>query len=313
MMNNDPARDPLKELTGQLPLASPPDSVWSSIEAALDDPARLPRGAAAGRRWQGLALAAAALLAVAAGVFWYTQRPNAWDVVRLDAPGGPSRMSEGQWLDTPADRGAKIQIGTIGSVDVEPNTRMRLVSARPDEHRLAMSRGKISAQILAPPRLFFVETPASVVVDLGCAYTMEVDETGVGMLRVTSGWAALEWDLRESLVPAGASCPTRPDVGPGTPCFDDASERLREALLRFDFGEKGPGEGTLETILSEARVRDTLTLWHLLERVSPADRGLVFDRIVALAPLPAGVTREAALALDTATLTRWREELAWLW
>ena len=50
-----------------------------------------------------------------------------------------------------------------------------------------------------------------------------------------------------------------------------------------------------------------------MERVNRSERGRVFDRIVQLAPLPAGVTREAALALDTATLTRWREELAWLW
>jgi hypothetical protein len=35
--------------------------------------------------------------------------------------------------------------------------------------------------------------------------------------------------------------------------------------------------------------------------------------MVALTPLPAGVTREQALALDAATLKLWREELAWTW
>jgi hypothetical protein len=140
---------------------------------------------------------------------------------------------------------------------------------------------------------------------------MELDHDGVGLLRVTSGWASLEWSGRESIVPAGASCPTRPEVGPGTPAFDDASDRLKQALVAFDFG-KGIA-GAVTTVLSEARDRDTLTLWHLLSRVDAADRERVFDRMAELTPLPPGVTRETALALDPAALRLWREELAWTW
>nr|AUN37702.1 hypothetical protein [uncultured bacterium] len=69
----------------------------------------------------------------------------------------------------------------------------------------------------------------------------------------------------------------------------------------------------MDTILSRARVRDTLTLWHLLSRVESADRIRVFDRMVELVPLPDGVSREKALQLDPATLKSWREELAWKW
>ena len=140
---------------------------------------------------------------------------------------------------------------------------------------------------------------------------MTVDEAGVGLLRVTSGWASLEWSGRESLVPAGASCPTRPQVGPGTPSFDDAPELLRQALLAFDFADGG--SGAVDAVLTAARERDTLTLWHLLTRVEPRDRARVVDRMEALTPLPSGVTRDKALALDAETLKRWREELAWTW
>ena len=45
------------------------------------------------------------------------------------------------------------------------------------------------------------------LVDLGCAYHVQVDEQGTGQLTVTDGWTSLEWHGRESLVPAGASCP----------------------------------------------------------------------------------------------------------
>lgn len=294
----------------QLPLVDAPPAIWAAIDAALDAraPGGAPRSRWAGRSWWA---AAAVVFAGVSAAMLLTDRAAPWDVVRIDEASQPARLAIGDWIETDATSVARIGIGEIGTVDVEPRTRLQLLAARPGEHRLHLAVGSISAEIVAPPRIFFVETPSSTVVDLGCAYTMQVDQDGAGMLRVTGGWAALEWEGRTSLVPAGASCPTRPRAGPGTPVFDDASERLREALVDFDFGPEP--NLAIDAILSEARERDTLTLWHLMSRVDAGDRARVFDRIVALAPLPAGVDRDRALALDPDTMTRWREELAWTW
>ena len=208
----------------------------------------------------------------------------------------------GDWLQTDASSRARITVGSIGTVDVEPNTRVRLVAASPTEHRLTLARGEISATVTAPPRLFLVDTPASTAVDLGCAYKIRTDESGDGVLRVTSGWVSLEWKGRESLVPAGADCRTRSRTGPGTPYFSDAPEALQQALAVFDSGSGGPApSNVLGTILAEARVRDTLTLWHLLSRVESAERVRVFNRMVELIPLPASVSRDKVLQLDPAT------------
>lgn len=304
-----------------LAIVEAPPSIWTSIEERLALEGSLPgeqRASEAGARrlrslWEprALALAAAVVLALTAVVLWQTSGPAPHDIVRLDLPSGAVRLAAGEWLETDAASPARIRIGEIGTVDIAPNTRVQVVAARANEHRLNLAHGSISAEIAAPPRLFFVETPSSTVVDLGCAYTMDVDETGVGQLRVTSGWASLEWDTLESLVPAGASCPTRPQRGPGTPAFDDASPRLRAALLAFDYG--GGGSAAVDVVLAEARQRDTLTLWHLLSRVEPSERPRIFARMAALTPLPPGVARERALALDPETLRLWREELAWTW
>jgi hypothetical protein len=305
------------EMLDRLTLVEAPPSIWESIQRAQPQPldTREPWHRGVLERWnlrRALPIADAIVLAVGSIVVWQAGRgPASWDVVRLDTRAPQARMTIGEWIETDATSRAQIKIGQIGTVDIAPNTRMQLLAARPDEHRLNLSRGSISAQINAPPRLFFVETPASTVVDLGCAYTMTVDEAGAGVLRVTSGWASLEWGGRESLVPAGASGQTRPDVGPGTPVFEEATERLRQALLAFDFAEGGTT--ALDIVLGDARGRDTLTLWHLLSRVEAGERSRVFDRMVALGPLPNGVTREKVLALDRETLKIWREELAWTW
>jgi hypothetical protein len=220
-------------------------------------------------------------------------------------------MASGEWVETAGGANARIIVGELGTVDVAPDTRVQLGQVRDSEYRLALAHGTISATINAPPRLFIVDTPASTVVDLGCAYTVTVGTDGTGELRMTSGWAALEFKGRESLVPAGAICRTRPGAGPGTPYFEDASAALKRAV--DDFDARNDAAAALDVVVKQSRIRDTLTLWHLLSRVDAADRVKVYDRIAAFVPPPDGVSREQILALDDDALRKWREELAWKW
>jgi hypothetical protein len=269
------------------------------------------------RRWVIVAGAVAATAALAVGGFWIVTQftKPAWRVTRLE--GSPriestrlvdkGRLRVGEWLVTDAASRASIAVGMIGRVDVEPNTRVRLVQAKATDHRLALPRGTIHAQISAPPRLFFVETPSALAIDLGCEYTLQVDSTGGGLLQVTSGWVSLEYSGRESIVPAGAACATRSGSGPGTPFLEDASERFGSALMKFDF-ENG-GSTALDTVLAEARNMDSITLWHLLFQTRDQERARVYDRLAALVPPPQGVTREGVLGGNPEMLKAWQEHL----
>jgi len=247
-----------------------------------------------------------------------TPKP-AWDVARLEgAPKvgaerieGNGRLAVGEWLETDATSRAQINVANIGRVEIEPNSRVRLVGTSSTEHRLAMERGQLHATISAPPRLFIVETPSAVAVDLGCSYTLEVDKAGRSILHVTTGWVALELKGRESIVPAGAVCVTQPGKGPGTPYFDDASRAFQDALSKLDF--QNGGARALSIVLAEAREYDTLTLWHLLSRVTGADRARVYERMAELIPPPQGVTKEGVMKLDKGMLDLWKKGLEWAW
>jgi hypothetical protein len=268
-----------------------------------------------------LRLAAAAVLCLAvAGAAWVTLSTRAgWAVQRL--AGVPliegagvdrlGRLKAGQWLTTDGAAQARVSVGHIGNVVVAPNSRVQLVESRGREHRLGLERGTIHARIWAPPRFFFVNTPSAVAVDLGCAYTLHVDDQGRGLLRVTQGWVSLEHEGRESFIPQGAMCMTMPGAGPGTPRYDDAPAGYATALATLDFGglDNPLRAGAFELVLASARRRDALTLWHLLQRGTAAERARVFDRLSVLAPPPAGVTREAVLAGERRALDRWWDEL----
>ena len=201
-------------------------------------------------RWRW-AWAAIVILALAGGAYWrFAHPPGArWEVLRLagspsvagKAIGGAGRIGAGEWIETDARSRASVKVGEIGSVEVAPDTRLRVVTARRSEHRLALARGEIRAKISAPPKLFFVDTAAGTAVDLGCEYSLSTDERGSGLLNVTKGWVSFQWKGIESLVPAGASCRTRP------------ARRTRHSVLRRRAGEFETGAGELRLRKSRRR------------------------------------------------------------
>jgi hypothetical protein len=225
--------------------------------------------------------------------------------------GGTDRIGVGQFLETDGTSKARITVADIGTVDVSPNSRVRLEETGKDEHRLSLERGKLHAKILAPPRLFVVDTPSAKAVDLGCEYTLDVDKNGDSVLHVTGGWVALERDGRESIVPAGMMCKTRKGRGLGTPFNVEATEAFKRALDSFDFSRGG--SAAVQTMLREAELYDMFTLWHLLSRVTKEDRGAVYDTLADIVPPPSGVTRDGILALDKKMLAAWKIEVENAW
>jgi hypothetical protein len=274
--------------------------------------------------------AAAAGLVLAATLYFFVRPKSAaeqgssWEVARLagtprvdskivGANSGAGKLGVGELLETDGSSRAAISLFETGSVEVDADSRVRLVTNGPGRKRLSLERGTIHARIWAPPGEFVVDTPSAVAVDLGCIYTLHVDDSGAGLLRTTMGWVGFKLNGHESFIPAGAVCATRPKIGPGTPYFEDAAPAFREALTRFDFEAETAEErrALLGTLLDDARRKDVLTLWHLLSRVSEADRSGVYARLAALARPPSSVTREGILRLDRPMLDAWWDSLGY--
>lgn len=322
------------QMAGQLTRQQAPESLWNELETAITSQTAAGDRVAWTMRKGSIfavpafryAIGVAMILMMAIAVLQLIRKqpdPDltdlpAWEVRRLE--GNPvigthkidetGRLALGQWLTTDGSSRAQISVGQIGEVKIEPNSRVRLVEAKGDEHRLSLSIGKMEAFIWAPPRQFFVDTPSAVAIDLGCSYTLEVNDDGAGLLLVTLGWVAFEWKDRESFVPAGAKCVTRPNSGPGTPYFEDSSAQFQSALSKFDTGADGPGRiEALDGVLANARKRDALTLWHLLARTFESERGHVYDRLADLIPPPSNVTREGVIKGDRTMIDAWWDRL----
>src|SRR5258706_1416721 len=226
-----------------------PDAEVEQLERALRPlrfeprPLALPASVAS-RRWSrplggglvSFAAAASVLFALAGSRIlapsgWEVQRLAGTPKVGLSVVADKSRLGVGEWLTTDSGSRAKLKIGNIGQAFVDPGSRLGLSDAGRRRHRLTMPKGVIHAEIWAPPGKFLVDTPAALAVDMGCAYTLVVEEDGSGLLTVESGWVGFEHQGRESFVPKGAQSVTRVGVGPGSPYYLDAAARLKQALL----------------------------------------------------------------------------------
>ena len=315
------------DFAAQLSAVSAPADLWSKIEEMLDPQTRkqllqiAPRSRFVFNWYQVAAVSAVLVAAVAIGVWWSAyEGPKVSFAVRdavgkVRINGKPvvdiGKLSLGGALETGSSSGATITVADIGEVEVDPNTRIRLVKTQADEHRLALDHGRMKATISAPPRLFFVDTPSAEAIDLGCVFTLEVDDAGGSLLHVTLGWVALVRNGREVYVPRYAMCQSRLGVGVGTPYFEDTSDDFVRALERFDF--EGGGDDALAAVMSEARDRDTFTLWHLLTRVEGDRRVQVLNRMIELVGLPKGISRDATLKLDPDTLEMWKDAMDTIW
>lgn len=300
-----------------------PDPEIQRLESLLRPAAHVPvplRDAGAMRggrtrftRWPAIA---AAVLVVAGGVQvarraaitpWAVKAERGAPVVR-SATGAPTgrRLERDGVIETDARSSAVLTVGRIGRATLGPGSRLRLLGDDPSRHLLSLERGTMHASIDAPPRYFLVQTASALAVDLGCVYTLETDEQGNGRLTVEQGEVELQQGDVKVAVLAGNTAALRRGSGPGLPLPAKASDALRRAVAAYD---AAPTSAALDGVLASTDSSSTITLWHLLQRASPAERERVFVRLGSIAPPPASVTRERVLRGESGALQRWRTDL----
>ena len=268
-----------------------PDSEVMLLEQALREYAAPPVRPLTRRRsvWPVALIAASLLIGVLA---WRMNHPalSPWQLE------SGRMLALGEKIATGSGQHASLAASAVGSLRLEPNSTLQVVQSGPSHQRLALTQGTLHALIWAPAKSFAVDTPAGTSIDLGCAYTLTVDQDGAGLVSVSTGWVAFQSGRLESFIPAGAACRTRRQLGPSLPYFTDGSAAFTAAIVRWELTHE------LEELLKSARPRDAITLWHLLQRTQgAAPRRQVAQRLVALVP---GVDAAGLEQGDPAAITQ---------
>jgi hypothetical protein len=266
------------------------------------------------RLFVGAALAAGLAVLV---ILVVARRGESAPGYRLVGVDGRDVVRVGETITTGDAQRAQLEIGGLGHVDVEPNTRLEVADCGADAHRLFLARGSVSARIWAPPRLFRIGSPAGESIDLGCAYRLDVSADGaVSTLRVTTGRVAFEFEGRELFVPAGAVCTSVKGRGPSAPVFERSGDAFKSAVKELEFAS--PVEKpAAQRLVDLARREDTLTLWHLFvsKKTDPVLRRASYDRLASEFPRRKedAITEEGLFAGDRAMCDAWMGEMKPAW
>jgi len=324
-------------MTDELRLAPPDDYLWDrsgpidpdvvALERGLGalkfDPAQHPLRLPARRRLRAaawLTLAAAAVMAAGAGAFWWRlQWPDdhAWRLATTTS--GMERvgtLAVGETIDLGNGTEASLSIARLGTARVHAGSTLRLRATSSRQHSLQLTKGTMDVSVWAPPARLVIGTPAGTVIDLGCVFSLTVDDAGVARVRVETGWVQLENKFGETLVPAGASSEMTSDAPPVVPVYDDATAAFRDAIRLIEAGATPKIDFALTLIDRDARARDVPTLLLLALRSPQMPREALLARAALLVPPPAPVGK--TLDLTDAAIWRWFDTLplpptkAWL-
>ncbi len=206
-------------------------------------------------------------------------------------------IAVGQYIITDDSSRAELTAANLGTVIIEPNSRVKFTKSAGGEHRIELVYGSIDADIIAKPRSFFVDAGKVSAVDLGCSYKISMDRSGDGLLYVKSGRVSLETaGGRESIVPEGKFCVLKKDVGPGTPFRGDTSPKLKQALMDFDFGECG--SQCVNVILKNSKKTDAVTLINIIPRVDKEYKTLVYNKVSDYCTPPKNLPKDSIPRCD---------------
>lgn len=233
---------------------------------------------------------------------WQVEKLSGFPMIESKLLIDKGRIKIGEKLTTDEQSSARLKVGSIGEIDIEPKTEIQISETESFEYNLILHKGKLSARTWAPPKLFSIKTPSSNIKDLGCLYYISVDKNLTTLLSVKSGWVLMENGIKKSILPAGTSCYSDTAKGIGTPFSDSASETFKQALHKIDFENANPNE--FEVVIQESRREDLISLFHLILRGDKLVREKVFNRIAELSIIPSQVTKESIVNGDKEMLGR---------
>jgi hypothetical protein len=228
-------------------------------------------------------------------ILWYLDQAQPTTDVKLLVVGEDRLLRQNEWFDaTSESRELRLERSDtwLGEFTLDPGSRLQAREIRDDLAQLYLNRGRMKAFVYldAHPRFVQTRTPATNCVDLGCEYTLTVDDAGDSVVEVTMGRVAFEDNGREVYVPHGATCWASKARGAGTPRYLDAPQPLVEALDAFDAAHDRNSQDRQRLCTQVLRaiptgdLRHCLSVFHFLQdrdrEVAAAARGWLATHVV---------------------------------
>lgn len=240
------------------------------------------------------AFAAALVIALLGGLYFGYQKlfgaTTPWALEQVSgivsvSSGHNTRVNEGETLNTGASSSVAVVLPDIGEVTLQSNGRMNVESARRGSVILSLPQGVFSfrsSTIPTAPETFPIDNLVLFKTGFGVIATrfsqLSVrNDSGTVILDVEKGWADYKTENNACHLKSNYSLNLSNEKS--VPFRTDApAEIIALSAMPDSFSVMLPNA------LAQCTNDDLLTLWHLLPRVSEADKNAIRGRIEELLP-----------------------------
>lgn len=251
------------------------------------------------------------LVAVVGLYIIYNSLGSGWDVLQL--AGQPKignvvinkddSFNSESTIETSENSSVTFIMPDLGRLFIDNSS---IVSRTKNSNEIKIEKGQIRKFEGDASDVLTVLTPLAKFTEFykGGAFRLNVDETGACKLAVESGWVIVNIKEFDSYVPKNFDCL----ISRGRyaiPYPSDSSPELISLLQNFS----GINDPSVGTILSQMTIKESLSLWHIIQLISTENRSIAFNRLNELIPAPSGVTKEGIIALKKEMLLDWRQEI----
>lgn len=242
----------------------------------------------------------------------FLSRGESWEVKKFRIGSSSysetyANLAEDEILETNSITRLKIQVTNIGSLFVEPDSKIQRLKL----NRIRLLQGTVLAMKDGANKLLSVEVPGAEIADffLGGQFKITLIDKKTSSLEVIDGWISVKTNNWESLVLPNHFCIIKADSGLGLPYRNGSSNEFIEAINGYCFTNPG-NEEALISILTKADVSNSVTLWNLMKRVTRKQRDMVvYTMFGLLGDPPAGITDDGLKILDAEMLKKLLEEI----
>lgn len=216
-------------------------------------------------------------------------------------------LSIGDWIETDELSSATINIPDIGTITLEPGTKIRLVQSDDDKKKIELQYGMLNSDTRASKSNLYINSDKTTAIDFGGVFSFAVDKNGEGLIFVQDGSVKVKSDNRDAIIPTGQFCYVMTNLGPGTPFSKDASKEFRKSLMQYDF--YNGGAEAFASAFSSAGFTDAISLVNLIPTVPGNDRVAVFNKISNYVAPPGNIHRDSIKYYKVEELKEWILEI----
>lgn len=212
-------------------------------------------------------------------------------------------------LSTGVNSNITIYIGSEATVNLKSNSSIKVLQAGRADNHMEFINGSIIYSSTADNHDFLISYKSLKVTDHRSTYEMALLDDGSISLNVKKGKISVGLLNDMILLSHDYKCEILNAQTITLPVHVDASQRFIKNVEDLNFNPRN--YEALAAALREAKREDALTLLRILEIMPTRYRGMVFERLNVLFPLPSWVTKLDVLSLDRTALDKWWENIEW--